>query len=139
MSNGARKKALTMAGVFPMMRSQALIAKRRIEMKLQPLNDWAVIKPAAAEEKSAGGIIIPDTAQEKPQEGVVEAIGPGAYEEEKSEDKKKDKKERQFVPTSVKPGERVLYQRYAGTTYTIGAEELVLVREKDILGILTEK
>jgi chaperonin GroES len=135
----SEKNALTTVGVFPMMRSQEFNAKRRIEMKLQPLNDWAVIRPAAAEEKTAGGIIIPDTAKEKPQEGVVEAIGPGAYEEEKSEDKKKDKKARQFVPTSVKPGERVLYQRYAGTSYTIAGEELVLVREKDILGILTEK
>ncbi len=120
-----------------MMRIDEFNAKRRIDMKLQPLNDWAVIKPAVAQEKTAGGIIIPDSAKEKPQEGVVEAIGPGAYEEEKSDGKKDGKKERKFVPTTVKPGERVLYQRYAGTTYKIGGEELVLVREKDILGIIT--
>jgi chaperonin GroES len=105
-------------------------------MKLKPLQDWAVIRPTVAETKSAGGIIIPDTAQEKPQEGVVEAIGPGALEEEKSSEKKTEKKERKFIPTTVKPGERVLYEKYAGKTYTIGGEDLVLVRERDIIGIL---
>jgi chaperonin GroES len=107
-------------------------------MKLQPLNDWAVIRPTAAETKTASGIIIPDSAQEKPQEGVVEAIGPGAYEEEKADDKK-DKKERKFIPTTVKPGDRVLFAKYSGQTYTIGGEDIILVRERDILGILTGK
>ena len=106
-------------------------------MKLKPLNDWAVIRPTDAAEKTAGGLYIPDSAKEKPQEGVVEAIGPGAYEEEKFDKKKKDKKDRRFIPTSVKPGELVLYERYAGQTYTIGGEDLVLVRERDILGILS--
>lgn len=106
-------------------------------MKLKPLNDWAVIRPTDAAEKTAGGLYIPDSAKEKPQEGVVEAIGPGAYEEEKFDKKKKDKKDRRFIPSSVKPGELVLYERYAGQTYTIGGEDLVLVRERDILGILS--
>jgi len=106
-------------------------------MNLKPLHDWAVIRPAGAEEMTAGGLIIPDTAKEKPQEGVVEAIGPGAYEEEEHRRKKKDeKKERRFVPTTVKPGDRVIYERYAGRTYTISGEERILVRERDILGIL---
>jgi chaperonin GroES len=108
-------------------------------MKLVPQNDWAVVRPAAAEKKTAGGIIIPDTAAEKPQEGVVEAIGPGAYEEEKADEKKKEKKERTFIPTTVKPGDRVLFAKYAGQTYTLGGEELVLVRERDILGVITGK
>jgi chaperonin GroES len=105
-------------------------------MKLRPLQDWAVIRPSKAEETTAGGLFIPDTAKEKPQEGVVEAIGPGALEEEKRQKKKDEKKERHFVPTVVKPGDRVVYGRYAGQTYTIDGEERVLVRERDILGIL---
>jgi chaperonin GroES len=106
-------------------------------MKLRPLQDWAVIRPSKAEETTAGGLIIPDTAKEKPQEGIVEAIGPGALEEEKRRRKKGEKKERHFVPTVVKPGDRVVYARYAGQTYNIDGEELVLVRERDILGILS--
>ena len=106
---------------------------------VRPLHDWAVIRPSNAEEITAGGLFIPDSAKEKPHEGVVEAIGPGAYEEEKFGKKKEAKKERKFIPTVVKPGDRVLYERYAGKTYTISGEELVLVRERDILGILPER
>lgn len=107
-------------------------------MNLRPLHDWAVIRPSEADEMTAGGLYIPDTAKDKPHEGVVEAVGPGAYEDEKGK-KKGEKKERRFVPTSVKPGDRVLYERYAGQTYKIGEAERVLVRERDILGILPEK
>jgi chaperonin GroES len=106
-------------------------------MKLKPMNDWAVVRPTDAAEKTAGGLYIPDSAKEKPQEGVVEAIGPGAIEEEKFGKKKTEKKDRKFIPTTVKPGELVLYERYAGQTYTIDNEDLVLVRERDILGILS--
>ena len=67
---------------------------------------------------------------------MVEAIGPGAYEEEKRGKKKDEKKERKFVPTVVKPGDRVLYERYAGHTYKIDTEERILVRERDILGLI---
>jgi chaperonin GroES len=108
-------------------------------MKIRPLNDWAVIVPAPAEVRTAGGLYLPDTAKEKPAEGIVEAIGPGALEEERWEDRKKEKsrkKERKFVPTSVKPGERVMYERFAGQTIELGGEERVLVRERSILGIL---
>jgi chaperonin GroES len=96
-----------------------------------------VIRPAEAATKTAGGIIIPDTAKEKPQEGIVEAIGPGAFEEEKLDKKKGEKKERRFIPTTVKPGDTVLYERYAGQAHSIEGEDLVLVREKNILGILS--
>ena len=102
-------------------------------MKLKPMHDWAVIVPSEAEARTAGGLYIPETAKEKPEEGVVEAIGPGAYEEEKGK-KKEEKKERKFIPTTVKPGDRVLYERYAGQTYKIDTEERILVRERDILG-----
>ena len=71
-----------------------------------------------------------------PEIGRIEAIGPGAFEEEKRTRKKSGKKERRFVPTVVKPGDRVVYGRYAGQTYNIDGEERILVRERDILGIL---
>jgi chaperonin GroES len=106
-------------------------------MKLKPMHDWAVIRISDAAEKTAGGLYIPDSAKEKPQEGVVESIGPGAYEEEKYGAKKVEKKDRRFIPATVKPGDLVLYERYAGKTYTIDGEELVLVREREILGILS--
>ena len=107
----------------------------RYAMKLKPLHDWAVVVPSEAESRTAGGLYIPDSAKEKPEEGVVEAIGPGAYEEKKR-GKKEEKKERKFIPTTVKPGDRVLYERYAGQTYKIDNEERILVRERDILGLL---
>lgn len=107
-------------------------------MKLKPMHDWAVIRTSDAAEKTAGGLYIPDSAKEKPQEGIVESIGPGAFEEEKYGSKKKiEKKDRRFNPTTVKPGDRVLYERYAGQTYTISGEDRVLLRERDILGILS--
>lgn len=105
-------------------------------MKVTPLQDWAVIRPSGADEVTAGGIIIPDTAKEKPHEGLVEAIGPGALEEEKYGKKKVEKKDRRFIPTTVKPGDTVLYEKFAGQTYTVEGEDLVLVRERNILGIL---
>ncbi len=105
-------------------------------MKLKPLHDWAMIVPSEAESRTAGGLYIPDSAKEKPEEGVVEAVGPGAYEEEKRGKKKDEKKERKFVPTIVKPGDRVLYERYAGHTYKIDTEERILVRERNILGLI---
>jgi chaperonin GroES len=108
-------------------------------MKIKPLNDWAVVVPSEAMTRTAGGLYIPDAAKEKPAEGVVEAIGPGALEEEKWEDRKKEKgkkKERKFIPTSVKPGERIMYDQYAGQKIELGGAERVLVRERNILGIL---
>ena len=108
-------------------------------MNIKPLNDWAVIIPSEAATRTAGGIIIPDSAKEKPAEGVVEAIGPGALEEEEYGKKKKEKKDRKFIPTSVKPGERVLYEPYAGHKMTVGGREIVMVRERSILGIMPPK
>jgi chaperonin GroES len=105
-------------------------------MKIKPLNDWAVIVPSEAMTRTAGGLYIPEAAKEKPAEGIVEAIGPGALEEEKRGEKKKEKQERKFIATSVKPGERVMYDRYAGQKIEIGGVERILVREVSILGIL---
>ena len=108
-------------------------------MRLKPLHDWAVVLPSTGDERTAGGLYIPDTAKVKPQEGVVEAIGPGAYEEKKRGKKTEEEKQRKFIPTTVKPGDRVLYEQYAGQTYKINGEERILVRERDILGILPER
>lgn len=87
---------------------------------ITPLHDRVIVKPAAAEEKSAGGIIIPDTAKEKPQRGTVLAAGPG----------KKDE------PTQVKAGDTVLYGKYSGTEITIEGTEYLIMRESDILAVL---
>ena len=108
-------------------------------MNLKPMHDWAVIRPSEAAGISAGGLYIPETAKDKPQEGIVEAIGPGAYEEENRRKKSEEKKERRFIPTTVKPGDRVLYEKYAGQTYKFGNEDRILVRERDILGVLLAK
>lgn len=87
---------------------------------ITPLHDRVIVKPAAAETKTAGGIIIPDTAKEKPQRGIVIAAGPG----------KKDE------PVMVKAGDTVLYGKYAGTEITLDGEELLIMRESDILAIV---
>lgn len=85
-----------------------------------PLHDRVIVKPAKSEEKTAGGIIIPDTAKEKPQQGMVVAAGPG----------KKDE------PIMVKKGDQVLYGKYAGTEIRFNGEEYLIMRESDILAIL---
>ena len=105
-------------------------------MKLKPLHDWAVLVPSEAMDRTAGGLFIPDSAKEKPREGMVEAVGPGALEEEKPGHKKNEGKERKFVPTVVKVGDRVLYESWAAQTVTIGNEERVVVRERSILGLI---
>jgi len=87
---------------------------------MKPINDRVVVKPAPAEEKTKGGIIIPDTAKEKPQNGVVVAAGPG----------KKDE------PTTVKVGDNVLYGKYSGTEITLDGQEYLIMRESDILAIV---
>jgi len=91
-----------------------------ISVKIMPLHDRVVIRPLAAEEKTAGGIIIPDTAKEKPQRGIVVATGPG----------KKDE------PVSVKTGDTVLYGKYAGTDIQLDGEDLMIMWESDILAVL---
>jgi chaperonin GroES len=89
-------------------------------VKLKPLADRVLVQPAAAEEKTASGIIIPDTAKEKPQRGIVVAAGPG----------KKDE------PTSVKVGDTVLYGKYSGTEVTVDGKDYLIMRESDIFAIL---
>lgn len=97
------------------------------DFKIRPLADRVVVKPAEAEEKTAGGIILPDTAKEKPIEGTVVAVGPGKT----SEDGK-------LIKPEVKVGDRVLYGKYSGTEVTIDGEEYLIMRESDIFGIINK-
>ncbi|MBK8711920.1 MAG: co-chaperone GroES [Niastella sp.] len=90
------------------------------KLSITPLHDRVIVKPAAAEEKSSGGIIIPDTAKEKPQRGTVLAAGPGKVDE----------------PVTVKAGDMVLYGKYAGTEITIEGVDYLIMRESDILAII---
>ncbi len=94
-------------------------------MKFRPLQDRVLIRRLDSEEKTAGGIIIPDTAKEKPMEGVVVAVGPGA----RSEDGK-------LHPLDVKAGDRVLFGKWSGTEVKVDGEELVIAKESDILGVI---
>lgn len=97
------------------------------DFKIRPLADRVVVKPAEAEEKTAGGIILPDTAKEKPIEGTVVAVGPGKT----SDDGK-------LIKPEVKVGDRVLYGKYSGTEVTIDGEEYLIMRESDIFGIINK-
>jgi chaperonin GroES len=97
-------------------------------MGFKPLHDRVVVRRVEEEEKTKGGIIIPDTAKEKPQEGEVIAVGPGA----RNDDGK-------VTPLDVKAGDRVLFSKYGGTDVKIDGEDLVILRESDILGIVETK
>ena len=94
-------------------------------MKFRPLHDRVVIRRLDAEEKTAGGIIIPDTAQEKPMEGEVVAAGPGARNEQG-----------QIVALEVKAGDRILFGKWSGTEVKLDGEELLIMKESDIMGII---
>ena len=91
-------------------------------LKIEPLGDRVVVKPLAEEQKTKGGIILPDTAKEKPQRGVVEAAGPGKLDEKGSR-----------IPMEVKKGDKVIYQKYTGTEIKEGDEEYLILRESDII------
>jgi chaperonin GroES len=94
-------------------------------MHFRPLHDRVLVRRIDAEEKTAGGIIIPDTAKEKPQEGEVIAAGPGGRNEEG-----------QLVPLDVKPGDRVLFGKWSGTEVKIEGKELLIMKESDLLGVV---
>ncbi|MFG1235624.1 co-chaperone GroES [Xanthobacter autotrophicus DSM 597] len=94
-------------------------------MHFRPLHDRVVVRRIEALEKTAGGIIIPDTAKEKPQEGEVVAAGPGARDEAGK-----------LVPLDVKSGDRVLFGKWSGTEVKIDGEELLIMKESDILGVI---
>ncbi len=94
-------------------------------MKFRPLHDRVVVRRITAEEKTAGGIIIPDTAKEKPMEGEIIAAGPGARNEQG-----------QLVALDVKAGDRILFGKWSGTEVKIDGEELLIMKESDIMGII---
>jgi len=94
-------------------------------MKMKPLGDRVIVKPLGKEEEKVGGIIIPDTAKEKPQEGKIEAVGPGKLTE--SGDR---------LPMNVKEGQKVLYGKYSGTEVKIDGEEYLIMHEDDIFGVI---
>jgi chaperonin GroES len=96
-------------------------------MKFRPLHDRIVIKRIEAEAKSAGGIIIPDTAKEKPQQGEVVAVGPGGRDESGK-----------LIPIDVKAGDRVLFGKWSGTEVKIDDEDYLIMKESDVLGVLVE-
>jgi chaperonin GroES len=90
--------------------------------KIEPLGDRVVIRPTPKEEVSKGGIVLPDTAKEKPQEGKIIAVGPGRLTEEGKR-----------IAMDVKKGDKVIYSKYAGTEFKLDTEELIIMREGDIL------
>jgi chaperonin GroES len=97
------------------------------EKKLRPLGDRVVIKPTAREDMTKSGIVLPDTAKEKPQEGVILSAGPGKIDDN-------GKRE----PMDVKVGDKVLYAKYAGTEFKIEGDDLLIVSQKDILAVVTD-
>ena len=97
-------------------------------MAFRPLHDRIVVRRTEAEEKSAGGIIIPDTAKEKPQEGEVIAVGPGARDESGK-----------VNPLDVQVGDRILFGKWSGTEVRLDGEDLLIMKESDIMGVIEQK
>ena len=96
-------------------------------MKFRPLHDRVVVRRIEAEEKTAGGIIIPDTAKEKPQEGEVTAVGPGARDESGK-----------LTPLDVKIGDRILFGKWSGTEIKLNGEDLLIMKESDVMGVIEQ-
>src|SRR5277367_4301171 len=101
------------------------LTERKRSMKFRPLHDRVVIRRIEGEDKTKGGIIIPDTVKEKPQEGEVIAVGPGARDES-------DK----LVPLDLKAGDRVLFGKWSGTEVKIDGEDLLIMKESDVMGVI---
>jgi len=106
----------------------AEITQGAIRTKFRPLHDRVVVRRLEAEEKTAGGIIIPDTAKEKPMEGEVIAVGPGARDEAGK-----------LVPLDVKSGDKILFGKWSGTEVKLDGEELLIMKESDIMGIIEDQ
>lgn len=97
-------------------------------LSIKPLGDRVVVEPIEQEEVTAGGIVLPDTAKEKPQQGTVIAAGPGARDEDGDR-----------IPMDVKVGDRILFAKYAGTEIKMDGKKVLILRESDILGIIENK
>jgi chaperonin GroES len=102
------------------------IRKRRLSVNLQPLEDRIVVRPNEAEERTVSGIVIPDTAKEKPQQGTVLAVGPGKRSEQTG----------QVIPVDVKEGDTVVYSKYGGTEITVDGEDLLILSSRDVLAVM---
>ena len=96
--------------------------------RFRPLHDRVVVKRVVADQKSSGGIIIPDTAQEKPSEGEILAVGPGGRDESGK-----------LIPIDLKVGDKVLFGKWSGTEVKIDGEDLLIMKESDIMGVITKK
>jgi chaperonin GroES len=94
-------------------------------MKFRPLHDRVVVRRVEQESKSSGGIIIPDTAKEKPMEGEIIAVGPGGRDESGK-----------LIPIDLKPGDRILFGKWSGTEVKIDGEELLIMKESDVMGVI---
>ncbi|MFO1160316.1 MAG: co-chaperone GroES [Reyranellaceae bacterium] len=97
-------------------------------MHLRPLHDRVVVRRIEADEKTAGGVIIPDTAKEKPMEGEIVAVGPGGRNEHG-----------QLVPMDLEAGDRILFGKWSGTEVKIDGEDLLIMKESDVMGVLDQK
>ena len=98
-----------------------------VSTKLRPLGDRVVITPTPREEMTKSGIVLPDTAKEKPQEGTVLAVGPGAFDNDGKR-----------IAVDVKKGDKVLYAKYAGTEFKLDGDDVLIVSQKDILAVVTD-
>ena len=98
-------------------------------MNLKPLDDRIVVKPAEAEQTTASGLVIPDTAKEKPQQGEVLAVGPGRWSDDKGT----------HSPLDVKVGDKILFGKYGGTEVKVDGEELLVMREEDVMAVIEGK
>ena len=109
-------------------------------MQIKPLQNWVVIEKDVLEEISAGGIIIPGSAERRQEKGTVIAVGPGRFVEEetsrKSAKKKEKNKEKKFVKTSLNPGDCIMYEQYATRDIEVDGVSYLIVREEDVLGVL---
>ena len=106
---------------------QGVQGKEEVSMQITPLGDRILVKPLEAEEKTKGGIILPDTAKEKPQEGRVVAVGKGKVLEDGK-----------VQPLEVKPGDKILYGKYSGTEIKLEDDEHLIIKEEDVLAIITD-
>jgi chaperonin GroES len=106
---------------------QKITKAKEDRMKFRPLHDRVVVKRIDAEDKTAGGIIIPDSAKEKPSQGEIVAVGPGGRDEAGK-----------LIPIDLKVGDRVLFGKWSGTEVKIDGQELLIMKESDIMGVLTD-